>query len=126
MRFEYEGDKYLINFRRGFEEPKSPRVPAPKPKTFLSKKPTPTTYPATTATVLKVTGPNKGDLTIFMEETVGCYHRDKFSKEAGRVASLAAISDKLLKGAKGTEHEPWVRGFNKSLWDSYTGRLVKK
>lgn len=125
MRFEYDGEKYFISFYRSFEEPKSPRIPTPKAAKFSLKKPNPTTYPSTTAKVLKVIGPNKGDLLIFQEATVGCYHKDKFSKEAGRLASLGAISDKLTQGAKGTPHQGWIAGFNRALWDAYTGRIPK-
>lgn len=106
MRFTFDGKDYTIEFQRSFRE----RV-----KTNLAGDDvvTKSTKPYTTVTLLEADLGRPQAKTTYRTATVGCWHKDKFSLETGRVRALRSMTRTLPKAMKPV------------LWKAYHDRVKK-
>ncbi len=114
MRFDYLGQKFLIEFER--------QNKVPSGSIFgLSR-----VY--TTAKILKVVGPKKTDVEVVRSYTVGCSHRDTFSYEAGRkyALTLAMYDAPTKSGGEPLLGEALSKEFRTAAWHAYHGRPGSK
>lgn len=70
----------------------------------------PSTYPYTTVVIWQSDGTGATPSTIFRTYTVGCAHRDHFTREQGRKAALKLAIDGLS------------REFRTAVWKAYHNR----
>lgn len=105
MRFTIDGRTYAIEFQREYHE----RIRWNKgTKTNVYSK-----YPYTTANIREVQdGVKNEEWPIHRTYTVGCNYRDRFDREAGRIAALRMIcmGNSLTKA------------FKAAIWATYLGR----
>lgn len=101
MQFEHEGSKYFLEFQRKNKTIKLNRQG--NKVTYMS------TYPYTTARLLKETG---GVKEVMTEHTVGCLPTDIFSNEAGRLHALQGVT-KLIPN----------KDLRAAMWTAYHARL---
>ena len=107
MRFEYSGTTYQIEFQRERQLRRD----------SLTNEDIETTHPSTTARILVVDdGKPAKEWKVYRSWTVGCYHRDRFTTEQGRLYALRAIS-------KGNS---LPREFKARMWDAYITRTQPK
>ncbi len=107
MRFSYEGQDFSIEFERQNREVKyedgsshGVRAPSTKPHTTVRLIITPPT----------IEGVVSAGHIVFRTATVGCWHKDRFSLEKGRIHALRAVGRTLTKG------------FRTAMWAAYTNR----
>lgn len=90
MKFEFEGKKYLIEFRREF------RSHIKRDKRGIDHI-LPSKYPSTTATIVEVVSvDDKGrpkETKVYRVATAGCYHEDAFTLEKGRCRALRMLTN---------------------------------
>lgn len=99
MRFKFNGETFVIEFRRG---------PGLIPDREDLKMATATTFPNTTVFLSKQEA--DGKRVPYLTATVGAWHKEKFTKEKGRLAALRAVSKTCSKA------------FKKALFEAYINR----
>lgn len=109
MAFEFDGRVYRLQFQRFQDSGFS------KPSTTVSLE------------EFVVWRDDKGRVTshgwiVNRTATVGCYHRDNFSKEDGRRAAITAMCKGYGANSPSyTQRETW-RAFRRAIWDAYFER----
>ena len=113
MRFSWNGTSYLLEFERQHRMVNRGNV------SFKS------TYPYTTAKILKVTGPKADDREVVRSYTVGCSPYDHFNYEDGRKAALTlAMYDAPTKsGGAPLLGQRLTKEFRTAVWHAYHGRF---
>ena len=110
MRFDFEGKTFAIDFER-----QRPRVHLPYPiqrsQGNVVRVCQEARYPSTTVNILEV----RQDLparewSIYRTATVGCWHRDHFNRERGRLNALKLVTRTIPDGMK------------PRLWNAYLSR----
>ena len=90
MKFEFEGKKYLIEFKREF------RARIKRDKQGIDHI-LPSTFPYTTASIVEVLSvDDKGkpkETKVYRVATTGCYHEDSFTLEKGRCRALRMLTN---------------------------------
>lgn len=105
MRFTFEGQTFTLEFQRSYREIFArDKAGTPDPLRILHTK---SRYPYTTAIVWK-----EGEGVPYRTYTVGCSHRDNFTREEGRKNALKMI-------CKGNS---LPKAFKSALWDAYFSR----
>jgi hypothetical protein len=99
MRFKFNGETFIIEFRR------HPGLIPDRPDLPLRVS---TRYPSTTVFLSRER--EGGVREPYLTSTVGAYHKDRFTKEKGRLAALRVVSKSCSKA------------FRKALFDAYIGR----
>lgn len=101
MKFLYKGNRFEICFHRKHKELTS-QVDGP----VTSTKP----YTTCEVNLLNEDGTFR---SIYRTATVGCWKRDTFSPEKGRLGTLRVIS----------KEKSLSKDFKKAMWGAYMGRL---
>lgn len=105
MKFVVDGDTYELDFQRSYKQIPIERQPDGVIVYQKSK------YPYTTCTILRHHA-SSGKVSVYRSCTVGAYHKDKFTLEAGRMNALKLLS----KGNSLTKH------FKAQMWKTYLNR----
>lgn len=116
MRFVHEGKTYALEFQRTHRDIRRYQKVKGKTKAIETVS---TRYPYTTVNLLEL-GPEdpktgKPTSTIYRTGTVGCWFRDRFSLEDGRLAAM-----RFMVRADGVSREMRIKVF-----DCYFGRHLE-
>lgn len=98
MRFEHNGDSFALSFRREYRDRINEKGDTVK-----------STKPYTTVELYKQEGDK---FTLFRTATVGCWHKDDYRLEKGRLGALRFLS----KGNSLSQE------FKAAMWKSYMER----
>lgn len=97
MRFEFEGQKYILEFQRDFKE------------TTVNGEIKKASKPYTTVNLVRFEDDKP---VVHRTATVGCWHRDVYTLEKGRLGAL-----RLMTKGNGLSKE-----FKRVLWKAYMER----
>lgn len=107
MRFQYDGRTYAIEFQR------AKRKVAPVALLNSPEPTVPSTKPYTTVRIVELDSDGQ-QVSVFRQATVGCFAKDQFSKEGGRIAALRALTPVLPEPMRPV------------VWDAYTDRPMHR
>ena len=110
MKFTYEGQQYLIEFCRERYNLRKFDKGNDYPFQLVIK----SKHPYTTVNIMLMEEPrsatSKGKVSVYRSATVGCYHKDRYTHEQGRITALREVGRTLPKEFKG------------AMWDAYRNR----
>jgi hypothetical protein len=108
MRFTYNDKTYVLEFSRKHRE----RADGQSLVTTVRPM---STHPYTTVKVIEVDPRNPAHRYLYREATVGCWHKEVFTLERGRIHALRAVGKNM------------PADFKAAMWKAYTDReTIKK